>query len=69
MRARGEGGGGTKDEMVGGITDSKDLSLSKLWEIVKTGKPGVLQFMGYQRVGHNLDTDNNKMIQLVTARR
>ena len=55
--------------MVGGITDSKDLSLSKLWEIVKTGKPGVLQFMGYQRVGHNLDTDNNKMIQLVTARR
>ena len=69
MRARGEGWGGTKDEMVGGITDSKDLSLSKLWEIVKTGKPGVLQFMGYQRVGHNLDTDNNKMIQLVTGRR
>ena len=27
--------GETKDEMVGGITDSKDLSLSKLWEIVK----------------------------------
>ena len=28
-----------------GITDSTDMSLSKLQEI-KTGKPGVLQFMG-----------------------
>ena len=27
--------GETKDEMVGGITDSKDLSLSKVREIVK----------------------------------
>ena len=25
----------TKDEMVGGITDSMDMSLSKLWETVK----------------------------------
>ena len=25
----------TKDEMVGGITDSMDMSLSKLWEMVK----------------------------------
>ena len=28
------------------ITDSMDMSLSKLWEIVKEGKPGELQFMG-----------------------
>ena len=34
-----------------GITDSTDMSLSKLGEIVKTGKPGVLQSMGLQRVG------------------
>ena len=35
-----------------GITDSMDLSLSELWELVRTGRPGVLQFMGSQRVGH-----------------
>ena len=37
-----------------GITDSMDMSLSKLQEMVKeTGKPGVLQSMGSQRVGHD----------------
>ena len=34
-----------------GITDSMILSLSKLWEMVKEGKPGVLQSMRSQRVG------------------
>ena len=29
-----------------GITDSMDVSLSKLRGMVKTGKPGVLQSMG-----------------------
>ena len=33
------------------IINSMDRSLSKLWE---TGKPGVLQSMGLQRVRHNL---------------
>ena len=36
-----------------GITDSMDMSLSKLQEIVKAGKPGMLRFMGWQRVGHD----------------
>ena len=36
-----------------GITDSMDVSLSELWELVRTGRPGVLQFMGSQRVGHD----------------
>ena len=40
-----------EDEMVGGITDSTDVSLSKLQELVMDGRPGVLQSMGSQRVG------------------
>ena len=28
-----------------GTTDSMGLALSKLWEVVKDGKPGVLQCM------------------------
>ena len=33
-----------------GIIDSMDMSLSKLQEMVKTGKPDVLQPMGLQKV-------------------
>ena len=39
-----------------GIIDSMGMSLSKLWEMV-TGKPGMLQSMGSQRVGHDLVTE------------
>ena len=35
-----------------GITDSMDVSLSELRELVMDRRPGVLQFMGSQRVGH-----------------
>ena len=33
-----------------GIADSMDMGLGGLWELVR---PGVLRFMGSQRVGHD----------------
>ena len=40
-----------------GITNSMDMSLSKLWEIVKDREPGVLQSMDSRRAGHNIGTE------------
>ena len=42
-----------------GITDSMDMSLSKLRSWWWTGRPGVLQSMGSQRVGHDWVTELN----------
>ena len=36
-----------------GITDSMDVSLNELRELVMTGRLGMLRFMGLQRVGHD----------------
>ena len=50
-----------------GITISMDLSLSKLQEIVKDRKPGALQSVGSQRVGHDLVTEQQKLFMYVWA--
>ena len=36
-----------------------DMSLSKLWEMAKSGKPGVLQSMGSQRVEYDWATEQD----------
>ena len=38
------------------VIDSMDMNLSKVWEIVKDRKPGVLQYMVLQKVGYDLVT-------------
>ena len=42
-----------------GITDLMDMSLSKLWSWWWTGRPGVLRFMGSQRVRQDWVTELN----------
>ena len=42
-----------------GITDLMDVSLSESGSLWWTGRPGMLRFMGSQRVGHNWVTELN----------
>ena len=42
-----------------GITNSMDMGLGELWELERTGRPGVLWFMGSQRVGYDWVTELN----------
>ena len=39
-----------------GITDSMEMGLGGLWELVMDREPGMLRVMGLQRVGHHLLT-------------
>ena len=43
-----------------GITDAMDMNLAKLEDMVREGRPGMLQSMGSQRVGHNWATEQQQ---------
>ena len=47
-----------------GITESMDMNLSKLQDIVKDGEPGMLQSMGLQRVSRDLATEQQQQQRL-----
>ena len=54
-------GEGVAEDEIGSITNSLGMNLSKLQETVEDGEPGVLQSMGWQRVGHKLATVEKKI--------
>jgi len=49
---------------LGSITDSMDMNLSKLREVVEDREAGILQSMESQRVKHNLATEQKQWIKL-----
>ena len=59
LSARGKRG--AEDEMVRWLIDSMDMSLSKLWEIVKDWEAWRAAHHGSQRVGHNWATEQQQV--------
>ena len=51
------------------ITNSMNVSLNKLQELLMDREPGMLQFMGWQRVGHEQATELTELIQFFPASR
>ena len=44
------------------ITDSTDMNLSRIQDIVKDREAGVQQYTGSQRIGHELATEQQHMV-------
>ena len=54
---------GWQDGMLDGITDTMDMTLSKLQEMVMAREADMLQSMGSQRVRHDLATEQQTLIR------
>ena len=52
-----------------GLIDSKDVSWANSGRWWRTGKPGMLQSMGSQRVGHDLEITNNNNINALRLKK
>ena len=55
------------------IADPMDMNLSKFWEgqgslVWRTGKPGVMQSMGPQRIRHDLATEHTHTLSICFSR-
>ena len=58
LKAKGEG--------VKLVRQHHQLNVSKLWEMWRTGEPGVLQSMGSQRVIHDLATELQQLFHILS---
>ena len=64
LRARGEGGNRGWDGILWMPSPTwMDISLGKLWEMVKDREAWHMQFIGLQRVGHNLATEQHDLFR------
>ena len=59
-KIEGRRSGQKRMRLLDGITISMDMNLSKLREIVKDRKSGVLQCMGSQRIGDELASEQKQ---------